>query len=111
MTAQVASDADARIRVWCDDPQCPRPLDMRVNDFLHAGNLAAKHDREYHAEPASVAPVVSYDVSAAAGIYLRSHDQGVRTIWEALTGLTGQAAEDHAEHVYAHATTAHVAPF
>lgn len=52
MTAQYASTATiGLLRVWCDDPECPRPLDMHVGTMGHAANLAAKHDREHHPSP------------------------------------------------------------
>lgn len=107
--------AGTRFRVICDDEHCDRPLDWIVDTEQYARNLVAKHDREHHAVagvlPPEPAPELSYDVSAAAGIFLRSHDQGVASVWHALTGLRGQAAIDHAEHVHAHPTTAHVTPF
>lgn len=111
MTAQVASDADGKVRVWCDlGPECPRPLDMRVETMLHAGRLAAKHDREHHPEPADPL-LVSYDVTAAAQVYLRDHDAAAAAVWHALTGMRGAAAEEHARLVAAQQTTAHPIPF
>lgn len=124
MTAQYASTADGTIRVWCDDPACPRPLDMNVGTIDHAVNLAAKHNREHHAAVVPDQPrTESYNVSAAARMYLvYTADLGEGTIaaagrvgavdvWHALTGLTGQEARAAAEHAANHVVYAYVPPF
>lgn len=112
---------DGKHRVVCDDADCPRPLDWTVHTADHARNLRVKHDREYHPaariapEPAVAgedpAPVTSYDVGAAAAVFLRSHDAGAAAVWHALTGLRGQEAEHAAELAVFHSATAHAAPF
>lgn len=136
MTAQYASTAAGMVRVWCDDRVCRRPLDMEVVTIGHATNLAAKHDREHHPDAAPTvpgedpAPVASYDVSAAARVYLDARALAARggenlaahaahhaalvaagDMWRALTGLTDQEAITAAEHAANHPTTAHAAPF
>lgn len=112
-----STSLDGKHRVVCDDAGCPRPLDWTVHTRDHAVNLRLKHDRENHPtarlaeEPVEdTVPEESYDVTAAARVFLASHDGGAAAVWHALTGLRGQAAEEAAELAADRQTTAYLPP-
>lgn len=62
----------------------------------HALNVERKHLREDHA---SLPEAPALNLSEAARSFLHYTDQGSRSVWEALTGLTGQDAITYASEL------------
>lgn len=100
MTAYVETVGNG-FRVICEAADCARPMCVAVYTLLHAENLRAKHDREYHPAPP---PVESEDEFTVEGhvlpvsVNLNAAAHCLIEAWDAVLGNPG-----HPHHLAAYA--------